>query len=82
MVLAAEVSREIYIAPFWEDVDTRSDAGTVSYRETTNAATLRRVQDQIRAVFPSQDSFSPSYAFIATWDGVGYYQNSDLVCIV
>ena len=80
MILATEVSREIYIAPFWEDVDTRG-AGTVSYRETTNAATLCRVQDQIRSVFPSQDSFSPSYAFITTWDGVGYYnQNSDLVC--
>lgn len=63
------------IAPFWADVDTRK-TGTVWFRETNDTATLNRIQGDIQ----NQAEFKPKFAFIATWDGVGYYSlNSDLV---
>lgn len=74
-------TNNIIIAPFWGDADTRGGtAGTVSYGTTRNSNTLARAAEQIRAVFPEHTSFSPTYLFIVTWDGVGYYNRKiDLV---
>ena len=63
------------IAPFWGDVDTRTE-GVVSYRESTDQDILMRAQKDIRTAFPGQaDNFKPRLVFIATWDSVGYYNN-------
>ena len=62
------------IAVYWTDVDTRlNESGTVWYRETTDAALLRRFHDDISGAFPTQRIFSPISLFITTWDHVGYY---------
>ena len=62
------------IAVYWTDVDTRPNgSGIVWYRETTNAALLRRFRDEIRRAFPTQRMFNPISLFIATWDHVGYF---------
>lgn len=68
------------ISPFWADVDTR-ETGTVWFRETNNSAVLRRARRDIQNIkFVNQISFQPLFAFIVTWDRVGYYDNhSDLV---
>ena len=69
------------IAPYWADVDTRV-SGTVWYRETTDDVLLARAAGDIQAAFISQfeSTFLPIQLFIATWEGVGYYnQRSDLV---
>ena len=63
------------IAPFWADVDTRTQ-GNVSYRESTNQDDLMRAQMDIRTAFAGQvDNFRPRLVFIATWYRVGYYNN-------
>ena len=67
------------IAPYWADVDTRG-AGTVWYRETDDAVLRARAADDVRVAFISQSTFLPTQLFIATWDGVGYFdQRTDLV---
>ena len=62
------------IAPYWADVDT-TGTGTVWYRETADAELLARARNTIQSAFNNQDSFSPTYIFIATWDHVGYYNS-------
>ena len=71
------------IAPFWGDVDTRS-TGTVWHRESTDQADRDRAQREIRRAFPAQAArFTPRLVFIATWDGVGYYNSQiDLVSVI
>ena len=66
------------IAPFWADVDT-TRTGIVWYRSTTEADLLGRFIDMV-ARLQNQDSFTPSYLFIVTWDHVGYFfENIDKV---
>ena len=63
------------IAPFWADVDIRTQ-GNVSYRESTHQDDLTRAQMDIRTAFPGRaDNFRPRLVFIATWYRVGYYNN-------
>ena len=67
------------IAPFWSDVDTRA-AGNVSYRASTAVADLDFARDYIQRGFPAQPLFNPQFALVATWEGVGYFnQRSNLV---
>lgn len=75
-------TNNVIIAPFWADADTRS-AGTVSYGSNRDRSVLARAAEQIRVVFPEHSSFSPSYLFIVTWNGIGYYnRKGDLVRII
>ena len=60
------------IAPFWADVDTIG-TGRVLYRQTSNPDLLERARDDISCVF--EESFTPAFLFIATWDHVGYYRS-------
>ena len=67
------------IAQFWSDVDTRGmtdgeGVGTVWYKETTDQALLDKATDYIQQGFVMQQEFRPTHLFIATWDGVGYYE--------
>ena len=63
------------IAPFWADVDTR-ETGNVWFRETASEQLLDRATEDIRAAFVVPESFRPCYLIIATWDHVGYYNQS------
>ena len=68
------------IAPYWGDVDTRSEnGGTVWYRESNAQEDIARARDDIRAAYgEARDSnFAPRSVFIATWDHVGYYNEED-----
>ena len=67
------------IAPYWSDVDTRG-TGNVYYRQTTDPSLLARASSEIRAAYPVSQSLIITTLFIATWDGVGYYnQHTDKV---
>ncbi|XP_077526429.1 nidogen [Haemaphysalis longicornis] len=67
------------IAPLYSDVDTRG-AGRVFYRETQEPALLRRFDQLIAANFALGAVFRARSIFVATWDGVGHYeQKSDKV---
>ena len=68
------------IAPYWSDVDTRSEnGGTVWYRESNAQEDITRARDDIRTAYEeARDSnFAPHSVFIATWDHVGYYNTRD-----
>ena len=67
------------IAPFWDDVDIRTSAnrfGDIFYRLTSNATLLERARNQLRELFPSTGSFTPSQLVIATWDRVAQFAQS------
>ena len=77
------------IAPYWADVDIRSSrSGNVWYRETSDPELIARARSDIMRdplLFREVDfsTFLPTSIFIATWDRVGYYnQSSDKVSIV
>lgn len=62
------------IAPLWCDVDTRgTGGGTVWYRLEQDAGDLAQISTQITSSVPTAAGFQATYAFIATWDHVGYY---------
>ena len=67
------------IAPFWADVDTRA-AGMVWYRLSNTTVDINFARDYIEVGFPTQPLFTPLSVFVATWEGVGYYdRRSNLV---
>ena len=68
-----------FVAPFWADIDTRG-IGAVWIREINSSAVLNRAREDIQTAFKTPISFQPQFAFIATWDKVGYFNNqTDLV---
>ncbi|XP_064478042.1 nidogen-1-like [Ornithodoros turicata] len=60
------------IAPLYCDVDTRA-AGRVFYRETQEPDLLRRFDTLVSENFALGARFRAQSLFIATWDGVGYF---------
>lgn len=60
------------IVPFWSDVDTRV-GGRVHYRETTDRVFLLKASAEIRMGFPSLSNINLGWAFVVTWDDVGFY---------
>ena len=62
------------IAPYWADADTRpANGGYVWYREISSQADKDRIQREIRAIFKDSRRFTPTIAFVATWDHVGFF---------
>ena len=64
------------IAPFWDDVDIRTSVGRfgdIYYRLTFNTTLLERARDEVRELFPSPGSFTPTQLVIATWDRVARF---------
>ena len=69
------------VAPYWADVDTRG-SGNVWYMQTTDSALLAKATRYIQRGFVTEQEFTPTNLFIATWDRVGYYnQKTDKVWI-
>ncbi|XP_038634704.1 uncharacterized protein nid2a isoform X12 [Scyliorhinus canicula] len=61
------------IAPYLSDIDTSNGRGRIYYREDDSPDVLDRAGQEIRRGFP-QSSFSPTNAFIATWENVAPYE--------
>lgn len=61
------------MAPLYSDVDTRG-VGRVFYRETQEPSLLARFEQTVGANFAAGSSFRARSLFVATWEGVGYYE--------
>ncbi len=59
------------IAPLWTQLDNRR-RGSISYREDTSTTVLAQVTIAVKQYFPTIP-FAATSAFVATWDGVPYY---------
>lgn len=64
------VRNQAIIAPFWADINTNFD-GEVFFRETTDQNFLTRLGCDVSQSFSTFANYKPSWAFIATWVGVG-----------
>uniref|UniRef100_A0A8C5YM83 Nidogen-2 n=1 Tax=Marmota marmota marmota TaxID=9994 RepID=A0A8C5YM83_MARMA len=63
------------IAPFLADIDTSRGRGRILYRQDTSPAVLGLATRYVRTGFPSSAaSFTPTHAFVATWEQVGAYE--------
>ena len=75
------------IAPFLADVDLRCSIGQIFYRQTTSSSIRGQAGRDITDLLFLSSAFSPSIVFIATWQGVEYYNcrnhqvNMDLHCV-
>ncbi|XDV44101.1 hypothetical protein PO909_012440, partial [Leuciscus waleckii] len=63
------------IAGLWTDLDNRA-RGVVSYHQYTNGSVLTRATQDINNHFPNL-TFSASWVFVATWDKVAYFPNTN-----
>ncbi|KAL1423396.1 hypothetical protein MTO96_021153 [Rhipicephalus appendiculatus] len=61
------------MAPLYSDVDTRG-VGRVFYRETQEPSLLARFEQTVGANFAAGSTFRARSLFVATWEGVGYYE--------
>ncbi|XP_067847730.1 nidogen-2 [Heptranchias perlo] len=61
------------IAPYLSDIDTSNGRGRIYYREDDSPDILDRAGQEIRRGFP-QSSFTPTNAFVATWENVAPYE--------
>uniref|UniRef100_A0A4W3IYH5 Nidogen 2 n=1 Tax=Callorhinchus milii TaxID=7868 RepID=A0A4W3IYH5_CALMI len=61
------------IAAYLSDIDTSRGRGRIFYRADDSPDILHRAAREIRRGFP-RSSFSPSDAFIATWENVAPYE--------
>ncbi|XP_051770106.1 uncharacterized protein LOC127523440 [Ctenopharyngodon idella] len=71
--LLSQVNRDI-IAPLWTNMDITVN-GTISYRQVTRGGLLLAASNHINQYFPNLN-FTASWLFIATWDKVPYFNNS------
>ncbi|XP_066245508.1 nidogen [Euwallacea similis] len=60
------------IAPFYSNVDITT-AGTIAYYETQDPALLHRATENVHEYFLEYSEFQARSLFIATWNGVGYF---------
>ncbi|XDV42943.1 hypothetical protein PO909_011511 [Leuciscus waleckii] len=61
------------IAPFLADIDTSKGKGSIFYRQTESPTVLKRAEADVRRGFPDA-TFTPTHAFIATWENVSAYE--------
>lgn len=67
------------IAPFLADIDTSQGRGRILYREDRSPEVLDLAARYVRTSFPRTASdFTPTHAFLATWEQVGAYQEPRL----
>ncbi|KAI2658793.1 Alpha-tectorin [Labeo rohita] len=71
--LHSQLNRDI-IAPLWTNMDNTVN-GTIFYRQVTSGRLLIAASNNITKYFPNLN-FTASWLFIATWDRVPYYNNS------
>uniref|UniRef100_A0A8C1XKI3 Nidogen 2a (osteonidogen) n=1 Tax=Cyprinus carpio TaxID=7962 RepID=A0A8C1XKI3_CYPCA len=61
------------IAPFLADIDTSKGKGSIFYRQTESPTVLKRAEADVKRGFPDA-TFTPTHAFIATWENVSAYE--------
>ncbi|XP_052009773.1 nidogen-2-like [Xyrauchen texanus] len=61
------------IAPFLADIDTSKGKGSIYYRQTESPTVLKQVEADVMRGF-SDATFTPTHAFIATWENVSAYE--------
>ncbi|XP_077056392.1 sushi, nidogen and EGF-like domain-containing protein 1 [Siphateles boraxobius] len=66
---------EYIIAGLWTDLDNRA-RGVVSYHQFTSGSVLTCATQDINNHFPN-GTFSASWVFVATWDKVAYYPQTN-----
>ena len=73
------IQNHVLIAPFYANIDTRGEAGSVLYSNdiTTEPGALQKAADQISKGFSEYENFTAEYLIIATWDDVGYYDKQN-----
>ena len=59
------------VAPFWDDVDTRSDSGDIFYQTIDSGSFLEQVNDYINYVRPTD--FRATWMIVAYWVAVNPY---------
>ncbi len=74
--LQSKLNRD-FIAPLWTDMDS-TVSGTISYCQVASGRLLLAASNNINQYFPNLN-FNASWLFIATWDKVPYYNNSQSV---
>ena len=57
------------IAPFWADFDSGRQ-GSIYYRATRDSVILQQIVDMISDIDPMYGNYTPSQAFIATWEDI------------
>ena len=62
------VSNLYLIAPFWDDVDIRSESGTISYEIHTSGPSLETVSSYVRS--QTNSSFEGYWMIVVYWDRV------------
>lgn len=72
-----EFERNVLIAPFWADVDTSNNRGNIYYRQSTESTLLNEVTNEVRNLFILYSDYTATWAFIATWDGVSFYNHQE-----
>ena len=59
------------VAPFWDDVDIRSDSGDIFYQTLDSGPFLKSVNDYINYVRPTE--FRATWMLVAYWVAVNRY---------
>ena len=71
------------IAPFWADVDTRSEeGGDIWYRQINNKTQLQEITEEIMRVFAVDFAFRPfiaKWALVVTWSNVTFYNKHSFI---
>lgn len=65
------ISSRYLVAPYWDDIDTRSDSGVISYEVHQSGYYLDRVNAFLRRKRPS--TFVGTWMMVAYWDAVNPY---------
>ena len=62
------------VAPYWYDVDTRGNgSGRIYYKDVTRGTDVDLIEEIDRLATPHLCGFTTIWAFIVTWDHVGYF---------
>ena len=65
------------IAPLWEDFDS-TEQGSIYYRATNDSFVLEQIVELIANSSSDYVGYKPKQAFIATWEDIVPYSNSNL----
>ena len=68
------------IAPLWADFDTRT-SGSIFYRVTDDPQILQKIISAVTEINSIYSSYSPQLAFVATWERITPFSDSQVICI-
>ncbi|KAK2175638.1 hypothetical protein NP493_718g04022 [Ridgeia piscesae] len=68
-------TRDILIAPYWADADTRLNEGRVYYRESKGVPCITKLSEIVQKAF--KNDFQATWLFFATWHRVTFYRRDN-----